>query len=439
MLRTYAPQIESGNPYITTGVTADELDWMGKRVSAEPWPSMTIHSKGAWLKLGWSMKLLSSTGLELQSNLLTPEDSGMADITVTLTNTGDYYAYNVSFSLSIPVDVRPAYTGSGIEASIDIPPGCSVTKNATNPQETVFACYVANVMVPHSPSSFLFRVQFDADTRAGAGAKAKAPLDMHVMATSSHAKIDLTSTAGEKTVVQDLMGPYGFKYTTNRDTNLAVLTATRDSSYQSTLKVSHRLEGVTYYIWRAKLASDKQWTNIDVTTGKSLKENVKDRFTKLGGKGAVKVDYVVSLTTAKTKPSVNDTVICLTQSNVYQWRKSTSNLLLLLLLLPGLLVPAFIGAAVFSMKRGTTVTPAADLGMNHKEKFIPQEMVDDHFEAAEMDMTAPPPSLPQRPAPYEAPEPEPAELAQPGKTYTLHTGPTYVQGGRGVQVVDTTH
>jgi len=66
-------------------------------------------------------------------------------------------------------------------------------------------------------------------------------------------------------------------------------------------------------------------------------------------------------------------------------------------------------------------------------------MVDDHFEAAEMDMSAPPPSLPQRAAPYEAPEPEPVEMAQPGKTYVLRTGPTYVQGGRGVQVVDSSN
>jgi len=439
MLRTHADQIESGNPVITTGVYAHALDWMGERVDAEPEPYMTIHSKGAWLKLDWTMKLLSSTGLELESELLTPDDSGMADIVVTLTNTGDYYAYNVSFTLSIPINVKPAYPGSGIEGSIELPPGCTVSKNASNPDEVIFAGKVADVMVPHSPFSFLFRVQFEADTRSGAGSSAKPPLDMHIIATSSHAQIDLTATAGEKTVVQDLLGPYGFKYTAERDTSLAVLSATRDSSYQSTLKVSHRLPDITYYVWRAKTASSKEWKTISVTSGRSIKENVKTRFKNLGGSGAVKVDYVVCLTKAKNKPDLNSTVTCVTQSNVYKWRRSNSNLLLLLLLLPGLLIPAFIGAAVFSVKKGTTVTPAAELGMNHKEKFVPQEMVDDHFEAAEMDMTAPPPSLPQRAAPYEPPEPEPVEMAQPGKTYALRTGPTYVQGGRGVQVVDSGH
>jgi len=440
MIRTHAAQVESGNPIITYGVTANALDWTNATVEAENLPYRTIHAKGAWLQLGWSMKLLTETGLELESDLLTPEDSGLADITVTIKNTGDYYAYNVSFTLSIPVDVTPAVPGSGVPAAIPVPDSCTVGPNRTAPGETVFSCFVGRILVPGQPTGFLFRVKFKPDTRAGAGSKADPPLNMHVMATSSRAQIDLTATAGEKTVVQDLKGPYGFQYTDKRDTNLAVLTAKRDSSYITLFKVSHVVKGVTYYIWRAKIPGQSVWTAIAVTKYNSLKENVKDRFESLGGSGTVKVDYVVDLTTVSTAPALNETVSVRAQSNIYEWRKTKSNLLLLLLLIPGLLVPALIGAAVFALKKGSTAKPSDDLGMNYKEKFIPQEMTDedDHFETVEMDTSAPPPSLPQRPAPYEPPAPEPAEMAVSDKNYVL-SGPTYVQSGRGVNVIDTQH
>jgi len=244
-------------------------------------------------------------------------------------------------------------------------------------------------------------------------------------------------------VTQDLEGPHGVAYTKRVDDNMVVLTGRRSSGYGLTLSASHKLENIRWYIWRAKLPSSNVWTTIAVTndTETKIKEDVFARFLELGGAkdDEVKVDYVVAVTRSKSKLNVNnsDLVAVLTQSNVYEWRVASSNLLLLLLLLPGLAIPAAGAAAVFATTKGVNKEPVRELGMAQKQKFVPQELVDDEpLHMAEVDQSRPPPPLPQRAAPtYEPPEPAP-HVATSGKQYAIPTGPTYLRAGVPVNVVD---
>jgi len=282
-------------------------------------------------------------------------------------------------------------------------------------------------------------VFYNQDNREGAGAKAKSPLNMRVIAERSSASIDLTASAGEKRVTQDLEGPFGIKYTSKADGNMVVLTGRRSSQYGLTLNADHKLSNIRVYIWRAKTPNSTKWTTIAVTDGNSLKDDVSERFALLGGQGEFAVDYVVAVSRTKTKVTIenSDSVSVLTQSNVYEWRVADSNLLLLLLLLPGLAIPAIAAAAIFATTKGKNKEPVRDLGMAPKQKFVPQELVDEEpVPVVEMDDSAPPPTLPQRAAPaYVPPEPAP-EAPTPGKAYAIPTGPTYLRAGVGVNVVD---
>ena len=436
LLRTHAPQLKSGWPSATKNSVCKYQDWTNKGMNSNYVWNTNVHAKGAWISLKWNMALLSSSGMPLKKDLMSPRDSGLADVTITITNTGDYYAYNVVFNLTISENITVATEDSGVAAGLPIPSGCNVTKLADG--QTMFSCNVSQMLAPRSPVSYLFRVHYTPDTRNGAGAKAQAPLNMHVMATRSSASIDLTAAAGEKRVTQDLEGPYGFYYTDETDSNMLVLTGQRSSGYRVVLKASHKLQGITQYLWRARLDNSNVWTTFAVTSKTTLTEDVQKRFLALGGqKGEVAVDYVVAVTTSKKNITVNSTVPVVTQSNVYRWRVAHSNLLLLLLLLPGLAVPAAGAAAVFAVTKGADKEAVRDLGLPPKQKFVPQELVDDEpLHMTEVDESLPPPPLPQRAAPaYTAPE-APVHTAEPGKQYAIPVGPTYLRGGVPVNVVD---
>ena len=320
LMRTHAPQVKAGYPTATEYVSCTYQDWTNVTTAADKVPGQTVHAKGAWLELSWSASLLSSSGLPLKKELLSPTDSGLADVVITLTNTGDQRAYNTQFNLTIPMDVTVATKETEIAEPLPIPKGCKVEPLGNG--ETLFACDVAIVMIVGTPYSYSFRVRYQADTREGAGPDADEPLNMHIMATSSSAAIDLTAAAGEKRVTQDLEGPFGFYYTKETDTNMVVLTGERNSGYDVTLKASHKLSGITYYLWRAKLPDSTMWKTFAVTSSKSLQEDVEARYKELGGAEGeeVAVDYVVAVTTVKTKPLANETVQVLAESNVYEWR-----------------------------------------------------------------------------------------------------------------------
>jgi len=439
LLRTHADQIKSGHPRSTYYSSCAYNDWMNKSMNSPNVPETTVHAKGAWINLKWSVSLLSSSGMVLDEPLISPNNSGLAQVTVTLQNTGDYYAYNVMFNLTLDADVTLATDDNNTDiVGSPIPPGCGVS---TDHGIAMFWCNVSNVLPPSSPRSYPFRVYYKPDVREGAGYGANSPLNMRVLATKSSASIDLTAAAGEKRVTQDLLGPYGVLYTEQSDKNMAVLTGRRGTGYGLTLSVSHKLEKIRVYIWRAKLPESNFWTTINVTDTPKLKDDVFERFLALGGnkEDEVKVDYVVALSRSKSNVTVenSDEVAVLTQSNVYEWRVSNSNLLLLLLLLPGLAVPAAGAAAVFMMTKGANKEPVREIGMSNKEKFVPQELVDDEpVELAKTDTSRPPPPTPQRPAPaYVPPEPAP-HVATSGKPYAVPTGPTYLRAGIGVNVVD---
>jgi len=438
LMRTHASQVKSGYPKVSQSTTCEYKDWMNKTLKSPALPSATVHAKGAWISLKWSVSLLSSSGMELSDPLISPNNNGLAQVTITLENTGDYYAYNVLFNLTLAADVRVAdENDTDTAAGAPMPAGCGITKTVFG--HTMFWCDVNSVLVPRTPQSYRFRVFYEADKREGAGPEAKSPLNMRILADSSSASIDLTASAGEKRVTQDLEGPYGIPYTKRSDDNMVVLSGKRSSEYGLTLSASHHLANITTYIWRAKLPGSKQWTTIAVTHGKELKEYVSERFDALGGKGEVAVDYLVAVSRTKNEVTVeeSDMVAILTQSNVYEWRVSYSNLLLLLLLLPGLAIPALIGAGIFATTKGVNKEPVRELGMAPKQKFVPQELVDDEpVPMVETDVSAPPPTLPQRAAPaYVPPEPAP-QAATPGKAYAIPTGPTYLRAGVPVNVVD---
>jgi len=439
LLRTRAPQVKSGWPKASEYVACSYKDWMNKSMNSPTQPASSVHAKGAWITLKWSVTLLSSSGLVLDDPLISPNNSGLAQITVTLENTGDYYAYNVMFNLTLDANVTLATDdNTDIAAGSPIPDGCGVSSDNG---AAMFWCNVSNVLPPRSPRSYPFRVYYTPDLREGAGPKAASPLNMRIVAEKSTASIDLTSSAGEKRVTQDLEGPYGLKYTDRTDSNMVVLTGRRGSGYDLTLTATHKLQDIRVYIWRARLPDSPVWTTIAVTNTTKINEDVFARFLELGGDkaGEVKVDYVVAVSRSKSEVTVNnsDLVAVLTQSNVYEWRATASNLLLLLLLLPGLAIPAAAAAAVFATTKGANKEPVQELGMASKEKFVPQELVDDEpVQMAEVDTSKPPPPLPQRAAPaYEPPEPAP-HVATSGKQYAIPTGPTYLRGGVPVNVVD---
>jgi len=438
LLRTNATQVKSGYPQASTTTTCTFKDWMNKSSQAQPLGEALVHAKGAWLSLKWSFTLLSSSGMALADPLISPNNNGLAQVTVTLENTGDYYAYNVLFNLTLAADVRVATEDdTDTAAGAPVPAGCGVVNLLDG--RTMFWCNVSTVLAPHSPKSYPFRVYYKPDTRKGAGFGAKSPLNMRVIADGSTASIDLTSSAGEKRVTQDLEGPYGIPYTSRFDTNMVVLSGRRTSDYGLTLTASHKLSSIRKYIWRAKLPKSTSWTTFAVTSKPTLDDYVSERFDKLGGKGEVAVDYLVALSRTKTKITVNnsDEVSVLTQSNIYEWRVADSNLLLLLLLLPGLAIPALIAAGIFATTKGVNKEPVRELGMAPKQKFVPQELVDDEpVPVKETDVSAPPPTLPQRAAPAYVPPEPPAEAPTPGKAYAIPTGPTYLRAGVPVNVVD---
>jgi len=400
-------------------------------------PETTVHAKGAWINLKWSVSLLSESGMVLDNPRISPSNSGLAKVTVTLQNTGDYYAYNVMFNLTLDADVTLATDNDTDVVGSPIPDGCGVSSDNG---QAMFWCNVSSVLAPSSPRSYPFRVYYKPDNREGAGYGAKHPLDMRVLATKSSASIDLTAAVGEKHVTQDLEGPYGVLYTKRSDENMVVLTGRRSSGYGLSLSASHNLLNIRQYIWRAKLPDSAFWTTFAVTNTTKVKDDVLKRFLALGGGQSeeVKVDYIVAVSRTKSNINVNnsDEVAILTQSNVYEWRVSSNNLLFVFLLLPGLAVLAAGAAAVFLLTKGADKEPVKEIGMSEKKKFVPQEIVDEPVEVAETDTSLPPPPLPQRAAPAYEPAEPPPQVASSGKPHVIPTGPTYLRAGVPVNVVD---
>jgi len=206
------------------------------------------------------------------------------------------------------------------------------------------------------------------------------------------------------------------------------------------LSASHNLLNIRQYIWRAKLPDSAFWTTFAVTNTTKVKDDVLKRFLALGGGQSeeVKVDYIVAVSRTKSNINVNnsDEVAILTQSNVYEWRVSSNNLLFVFLLLPGLAVLAAGAAAVFLLTKGADKEPVKEIGMSEKKKFVPQEIVDEPVEVAETDTSLPPPPLPQRAAPAYEPAEPPPQVASSGKPHVIPTGPTYLRAGVPVNVVD---
>ena len=116
----------------------------------------------------------------------------------------------------------------------------------------------------------------------------------------------------------------------------------------------------------------------------------------------------------------------LAETNIYTWKEpsSSSNLLLLLLLIPGVAVIAVIGAVVFLKTKGRDAKPVEELELGTKEEFVPEE-------------PAPAPSnytMSDEPE-YTAAEPQ-ISCGTAGQSGTTIAGPTYVVGGKPVNVVD---
>jgi len=438
LLRAHAKQIKKGDQGAMKGSTCYAKDWTTNRIQSNSIGKNYVHVKGAWIELSHTITLLSSSGLPLEDPLISPNNSGLAEVNFTVTNNGDYDAFNLVFNVTLDMDVVVATdTNPEISAGVAIPERCTVVPSGGS---TMFGCVGPVLLSPGSKDFYSFRVYYKPDKREGAGAQAKSPLNMRVISTANTATIDLTSAAGERRVTQELPGPIGVKYTDRVDDNMVILSGRRGSSYDLTLSASHKLKDIRVYIWRAKLPKANAWTSFAVTSEPTIKEDVFARFLALGGSktAEVEVDYVVAV--SRTKNKVNstnwDSISVLTQSNVYEWRVADSNLLLLLLLLPGLLIPAFAATAVFAKTKGKDKEPVHDLGMAQKQKFVPQELIEDEPELVEVDTSMPPPPLPQRAAPaYEPPEP-PAETATSGRQYAIPTGPTYLRAGVPVNVID---
>jgi hypothetical protein len=373
LVRTSAPQLPSGWPYATYSFRSDYKDWSAVAKTAAVWSALTVHAKGAWLSMRWSATLLSNSGLPLRVQTLTPNDRGIADVLLTVTNTGDFYAYNVNFTLHLSLDVAACIPGSSFENPVALPEGCTASVDASG--NASLACDVAKVLAPQSPVSFLFRISFGKDTRPGAGLGAAAPLNQHPLAEDAIGYLDLTPKQGERTVMQALQGPYGFKYTAAADEKAAVLTGTHTGSASLQLRVRHKLDGVMWYAWRSRLPGpDHPWVTFEITNNPELSVDIANRWSVHGGSGTVELDFVAILTSQVTKPAVSDTVYALAETNVYEWRNSRSNWLLLLLLLPGIALPVALGAAVFLLARGNSKRPAQSLGYGRKAAFVPREM-----------------------------------------------------------------
>ena len=111
-------------------------------------------------------------------------------------------------------------------------------------------------------------------------------------------------------------------------------------------------------------------------------------------------------------------------------RRSLLNFFLFLLL-PAVAVPAAIASAIFFKTKGTVAKPDEELGLGNKEEFVPQEYEPDESPAA----------VPMKMAADFEPEdtvaqPQISEGAIGSNGNVLPQGPTYVFGGKPVNVVD---
>ena len=433
LFRTDAPQLKSGWPLATKERTVKYIDDFGTSEAVHDWSWVNVHAKGAYLTMDWSVKLISESGENVVLDDFQPGYEGTAEITITVTNTGDYYAYGVNFTLDLENDIITAIPGiEGVppEAVLPLHENCSAKKNnITN--GISLTCTVADTLIPMSPHSFVFRVVFGPDPRESAGPKAASPLNLRVFATRAKGSLELTATRGEKVVTQDILGPFGIKYA-DGPAYAAALTGKEKSGTKVTLAVSHNVENARVYTYKAKLPKSKVWTVLKQTQSNTYKVDVEDVYKNtLGGSGSnPKVHFVCVL----TRYTGNITT-ALAETNVYKWEKASGNLFFLFLLLPAVAIPAAIASAIFFKTKGTVAKPDEELGLGNKEEFVPQEY------EPEPEPDEGPAAIPMKMAAdfepeYTVAQPQISEGAMRSNGYILPQGPTYVFGGKPVNVVD---
>ena len=434
LLRTSAPQLESGWPVASKYRSVAYNDDFGVAENVYDWNFVTVHTKGAFLTLEWSVKLVSQSGESVVQDDFQPGYEGLADITVTVTNTGDYSAYGVNFTLDLEGDIAAAIPGSAYDSVLPLHDNCSAATSSEG--KVTLGCNVASILIPGSPNSFVFRVAFGPDTRDGAGPNAAAPLNMRVLATRAVGTLDLTQLPGEKTVRQEIAGPFGVNYASG-PVYAAALTGKDKSGTDVTLAVSHNINNARVYTYKAKLTKSKAWTVIKQTTANEYRVNVEDIYRDvLGGGGSSSGSPVVQFICVLTRYTGNITT-ALAETNIYKWERASGNLFFLFLLLPAIAVPIAIASAIFLTKKGVAAKPDEELGFGGKEEFVPQEYVEPEPEP-ELEQPRPTPSkfTTEVEPEYMAAQPQISDGAVPSNGSILPYGPTYIVGGKSVNVVD---
>eukprot|EP01106_Pelomyxa_sp_JSP_P011238 TRINITY_DN2957_c0_g1_i2.p1 TRINITY_DN2957_c0_g1~~TRINITY_DN2957_c0_g1_i2.p1 ORF type:complete len:510 (-),score=196.83 TRINITY_DN2957_c0_g1_i2:66-1514(-) len=378
LLRLESSQLDAGFPVISYYIKVSWDDWRQQYKEYADDTDYDVHSKGAWLSCSYSAVLVTATGLKLASQVLYPEDSGFANITIVVRNSGDAMAYNVNMTVVIPDNITILFE--------TVPVAYDAVDNLTTSM-TSLTLHMGVPLSPGASQAYRVTVRFYADTRDGAGAGAGGGLGSHMVAASARGDVDLTPSPGERHVTQALPTPFAVAYSgAARPSYVAVLRGARAGGGEvAALDVTHQIADVRAYLWRFR-APDTPWATLAVTTGASLDVVVADAWHNITQSHATAyaspvIDFMVSLTRdAAASLTTASTPVVLTETNVWQWNDAAGNNLLLLLLIPGIVVPTAGLALLFFLKRGTPATPAPPpppakasemTQVSHAQRYVP--------------------------------------------------------------------
>eukprot|EP01105_Mastigella_eilhardi_P019189 TRINITY_DN44_c0_g2_i1.p1 TRINITY_DN44_c0_g2~~TRINITY_DN44_c0_g2_i1.p1 ORF type:complete len:2522 (-),score=650.58 TRINITY_DN44_c0_g2_i1:100-7614(-) len=346
LLRIVAPQLEAGYPVVSQSITTTFNDWAGFEKTYADNLAYDVHSKGAWLSVGYNGVLCSETGLPLNSQILKPEDSGTVSLTVTLRNSGDGMAYNVNMSLVVPNNITIMRSSlQGLPATV---------LDSEDGQTYKITLEPAVPLSPGSSLAYKLLFEYQPDNRDGAGADSSSPLNTRTLCLGAVGNIDLTETPQERTVSQNISTPFKIAYSdADRPAYHVYLTGEKKSSHKAKLHVDFDVQEVRNVMWRYR-APDTEW--ITFAYGSDLTKvtvDVKEQWHNITHTYHTKydrptIDYMVSLTrTAYVSYTSAPVILC--ESNVWQWHEATGNMLLLLILIPGILLP-LLGLLFFFVK-----------------------------------------------------------------------------------------
>eukprot|EP00727_Mastigamoeba_balamuthi_P008163 m51a1_g3968 hypothetical protein (2678) ;mRNA; f:391552-403554 len=289
VMKAKAPIVPPGSQPLMTGMSLSFLDWSGTRKSASTGSTVYVTVHGPYLQMSWSVVLVSDIGrLQLANQLLYPNATTLANAVATISNIGDQPAYNAYVAAGIGLGVVLTYAPSGTDVA--------------NISASSVAFAFGAPLPGYASRKFTFSIVILPDTRKGASATARAPLNSRNFSFSGLATFD-HSAAGYKHVQQDIGGALKISFT-NAKKPVAVLSAAGEPGPALTLTVTHSITGIKGYLWlfRVTGTNASSWRRFAFTTTKWLSVNAGSQWKVLVGRPVLanetaKIDYMVQLTT----------------------------------------------------------------------------------------------------------------------------------------------